>query len=210
MASNALAYELNVSPRTSIDSHDSIQKHHDLESQQPPPSTATHENDRPATTLTPSIRLLFSLLSRKHRLFLLFPAILSSLVAGGIAPFMTYVVGKAFDAFARYQASFSKHELLKGVNIASLELVALAVASLALGSLTSFLWIWTGELNVLALRKRVYEAVTNKEIVWFDLNMGTVDDSKDSIGAGVSWPNFQGSYSIVLAFKIKNIFQRYR
>lgn len=187
MASNTLAYELNVSPRTSIDSHDSIQKHHDRKPQphlEQPPSTATNENDRPATTLTPSIRLLFSLLSRRHCLVLLLPAILSSFVAGGIAPFMTYVVGKAFDAFADHQISLSKQELLRGVGIASLELLALAVASLALGSLTSFLWIWTGELNVLALRKRVYEGVTSKEVVWFDLHMGTDDDSKDSIGAG--------------------------
>jgi ATP-binding cassette subfamily B (MDR/TAP) protein 1 len=116
---------------------------------------------------------------------------------------MTFVVGKAFDAFAQYQTSFSKHELLKGVGIASLELVALAVASLALGSLTSFLWIWTGEVNVLALRKRVYQAVTNKEIVWFDLNMGTADDSQDSIGAGglmakfsrfVFWQSFTNQF----------------
>ena len=56
--------------------------------------------------------------------------------------------------------------------IAALELLGLAFGSFALGSLTSSLWIWTGEMNVVALRKRVYRAVTQKDMVWFDTKMG--------------------------------------
>ena len=121
---------------------------------------------------------MFTLLSTKHKLFLLTPAIFSSLLSGAVAPFMTYVVGKAFDAFASYpllpsnQTQESKDKLLRSVGIASLELLALGVASLALASLTSFLWIWTGEINVLALRRRVFWAVRAKEMSWFDKNVG--------------------------------------
>ena len=52
--------------------------------------------------LKPSLRLLFSCLSRRYLLFLLLPAILFSIIAGGVAPFMTYVIGQAFDAFSQF------------------------------------------------------------------------------------------------------------
>ncbi|KAF8172694.1 P-loop containing nucleoside triphosphate hydrolase protein [Pholiota molesta] len=141
------AYELTVSPRASIDSP---------QQQQPQGPT-------------PSIRLLFSLLPRRHALLLLTPAIITSVIAGGIAPFMTLVVGQA--------------ALLSGVGRAALMLVGLAVGSFALGSTTSALWIWVGETNVLAVRKRVYEEVTGKEMAWFDLKMGA-GESEEGVGAG--------------------------
>ena len=136
-------------------------------------------------TLNPSIHHLFSQLSPRHRLLLLFPAILTSLIAGGIAPFMTYVVGQAFDAFAQFPLTpnppqSDKSTLLHNVGIAALELLGLAVGSLALGSLTSSLWIWTGERNVMALRKRVYRAVTQKDMVWFDTKMGAEGNLQSS------------------------------
>ncbi|KAF9531240.1 P-loop containing nucleoside triphosphate hydrolase protein [Crepidotus variabilis] len=192
-----LAYELNVSPRTSIEStrtyDNDIKKQSDTELPPSPSSQPTPSTPQSSTPIQPSIRLLFSLLSRRHALFLLCPAILSSLVAGGIAPFMTLVVGQAFDAFAKYPLTpnppqSAKDALLRGVGMAAIELVGLAVGSLALGSLTSCLWIWTGEVNVLAVRKQVYEGVTGKEMVWFDTHMGASDSQMAGedgpIGAG--------------------------
>ncbi|SRR6266545_4278374 len=125
---------------------------------------------------------IFTLLRPKHKLLLLTPAIFSSLLSGGIAPFMTYVIGKAFDAFASYPlisnpTESDKSNLLRNVGIASLQLLALGVASLAMATLTSFLWIWTGEVNVLALRRRVFWAVRGKEMVWFDRNVGGGEES---------------------------------
>jgi hypothetical protein len=50
----------------------------------------------------------------------------------------------------------------------NLELLGLGPGSFALGSLTSSLWIWTGERNVAALPnlKKVYKAVAEKDMVW--------------------------------------------
>jgi hypothetical protein len=146
-------------------------------------------------TITPSIRLLFSQLNPRHRLFLLLPAVLTSLLSGGIAPFMTFVIGQAFEAFAKFPLTpnppqSAKDTLLHDVGIAALELLGLAVGSLALGSLTSSLWIWTGERNVMALRKAVYKAVTHKDMVWFDTKMGSegnvqsADGEHGPLGAG--------------------------
>ncbi|KAL0945944.1 hypothetical protein HGRIS_012223 [Hohenbuehelia grisea] len=141
-------------------------------------------------TLTPSIKLLFSLLSRRHILLFLIPAIVCAVISGGVAPFMTYVIGQAFDGFARFPTSSptqdDKNALLHSVGVAALQLVGLAAASLALSSITSSLWIWTGEQNAMAIRKVVYQSVTSKDIHWFDSNThGDAQAQQDApIGAG--------------------------
>lgn len=185
-----LVYELEVSPRSSVysDIKQSSEEDNHVSSQETSTTTAP---------LTPSIRLLFSLLSRRHLLLLVLPAMLSSFVAGGIAPFMTFVIGQAFAAFAQFPLTpnppqEAKDALLRSVGIAALELVGLAVGSLALSSVTSCLWIWAGERNVMALRKKVYTAVTGKDMVWFDTKMGaegagalqSAEEDQGPLGAG--------------------------
>ncbi|KDR66454.1 hypothetical protein GALMADRAFT_1152567 [Galerina marginata CBS 339.88] len=208
-----MLYELNITPRASIDSQFSSSSPEDIKrSSSPSPSASFPPNPSPSpsppqanqpTTQTqthkPSIRLLFSLLPLRQRILLLTPAILSSLTAGGIAPFMTLVVGRAFNAFAQFpltpspspsspQAQAASDALLKAIGTAALQLLGLAAGSLALGSLTSFLWIWVGEVNVLAVRRSVYDAVMGKEMVWFDAHTGgaTEGDAEDgaAVGAG--------------------------
>jgi ATP-binding cassette, subfamily B (MDR/TAP), member 1 len=138
----------------------------------------------------PSIQVLFSLLSRRQVLLLLIPAALSSIVAGGVAPFMTFVIGQVFDSFATFtisdQSQSAKDKLLHTIGIAAIELIALAAGSLVLGSLTSSLWIWLGEYNAMAIRQRVYDAVTRKDLAWFDTNTDVEgeDGERDLIGAG--------------------------
>ncbi|TBU63518.1 P-loop containing nucleoside triphosphate hydrolase protein [Dichomitus squalens] len=147
-----------------------------------------------------SIPLLFSLLTRRDFFVLILPAILTSVFAGGVAPFMTYVIGRSFDSFAAFPTTpnpsdEAKHKLLHGVGMAALELVGLAVGALALSSITSSLWIWTGERNLVAVRKRIYSAVTGKEMVWFDTKMGSEEsvqsvEGNGPIGAGGLMANF--------------------
>jgi ATP-binding cassette subfamily B (MDR/TAP) protein 1 len=179
-----LHYELNVSPRSSLESLD-------IKS-----NAITHSPQPNATQpLTPSIRLLFSLIPRRHLFTLVLPAILTSMASGGIAPFMTIVVGQTFNAFANFPVSSpataaEKSTLLHQVGISCLELIALAVGSIALGSLTSCLWIWVGEMNAKSVRRAVYQSVIGKDMFWFDLHMGAAeqqpvaDNPQDSLGAG--------------------------
>ncbi|KAJ6524462.1 hypothetical protein DFH09DRAFT_1329514, partial [Mycena vulgaris] len=142
----------------------------------------------PVSTPPPVSRwLLFSLLSRRERLLLLLPAIISSIFAGGVAPFMTIVIGHAFDAFSKFTTLGSKDLLLHRVGIAALQLIALAIGSFTLSSLTSYLWILTGEYNVLALRKRVYASVAAKDMAWFDRTVSEEqlsDEDQGPLGAG--------------------------
>jgi ATP-binding cassette subfamily B (MDR/TAP) protein 1 len=91
---------------------------------------------------------------------------------------MTYVVGNAFNTFSTFAeidapSAQDRHRLRSGISIAALELLALAAGALLLGFITSSLWIWTGEYNVKSLRRRVYRAVTKKDMLWFDLKVGS-------------------------------------
>ena len=56
-----------------------------------------------------------------HLLILLLPAIFASIIAGGAAPFMTFVVRQAFDAFAHFPITpdppqAARDALLRDVN----------------------------------------------------------------------------------------------
>lgn len=128
----------------------------------------------------PSIRLLFSLFSPRHRLYLLLPAIISSIIAGAAAPAMTYVVGQAFEGFSTFPLGpdppqAAKDALLRSVGLAALELLGLAVASVALSSITSSLWIWVGEHNAMQIRKAIYHSIAQKDMAWFDTQIDGQD-----------------------------------
>ncbi|KAF7293241.1 p-loop containing nucleoside triphosphate hydrolase protein [Mycena chlorophos] len=141
-------------------------------------------HDTPTLPSAPSSRWpLFSLLSRQQRLLCLVPAIISSVLAGGVAPLMTLAIGKSFDAFSEFSATHNKHLLIQRISAAALQLVALAFGSFLLSSLTSFMWITVGEYNVLELRKRVYASIAARDLEWFD----AAEDQKDTqgpVGAG--------------------------
>lgn len=162
-------------------------------------TTSIHEISNPHPAPVPSMKLLFSFLTPRRKLVLLTPAILSSVATGAIAPLMTYAVGQSFNAFAAFPLTpnppqSAKDALLHGVGIAAIELVALSVSALVMSSVTSSLWISTGEYNVVELRRLVYQSVVNKDMSWFDLRMGidgsapaghVEDTSEDSpVGAG--------------------------
>lgn len=162
-------------------------------------------------TITPSIRLLFSFISRRHLLILLLPAIFASIIAGGVAPFMTFVVGQAFDAFANFPITpnppqAAKDALLRDVGLAALQLIGLGVGALALGSLTSCLWIWIGETNAMALRKAIYVAVSQKDLTWFDMHTTTDGSSAESsVGAGGLMAKFSRYPDLFFAIEKKTL-----
>ncbi|KAI0703024.1 P-loop containing nucleoside triphosphate hydrolase protein [Cytidiella melzeri] len=151
------------------------------------PTTSTQTLEIPSRSPPkPSISLLFSFLTRHDLLFLVLPAVSTSIMSGAVAPFMTLVVGKVFNAFSQYPVfganEVDKHRLLHDTRTTAFELLGLAFGAFMLSSITSSLWIWTGERNLLAVRKRVYHSVTRKDLVWFDTETGK--DSEDDLGAG--------------------------
>ena len=160
-----ISNDYDLSPRSSVSSLKTK-----LMPEIPPVSVPALPASQP---LVPSIRLLFSLFSPRRRLCLLLPAIASSVIAGAVAPFMTYVVGQAFEGFATFPLGpdppqAAKDALLRSIRLVALELLSLAVGSVALSSITSSLWIWAGEHNVMQVRKAVYDSISQKDMAWFD------------------------------------------
>ncbi|KAG9310094.1 P-loop containing nucleoside triphosphate hydrolase protein [Chiua virens] len=178
-------HSTELSVRTSTLSSIDI-KHHALDDTPNSPSASVPEIQAPPPA--PTLKTLFSFLTPRRKLVLLTPAIASSVVAGGIAPFMTYVVGQSFNTFAAFPltpnpSNAAKDALLHGVGFAALELVALGFAALIMSSVTSSLWIWTGEWNVVELRRQVYHAVVHHQMEWFDTQMGN-DNPTEVQGMG--------------------------
>jgi ATP-binding cassette subfamily B (MDR/TAP) protein 1 len=106
---------------------------------------------------------------------------------------MTIAVEQVFDAFATFPLSnpsqADKSKLLHGVAVTAVELLVLAIDALVLGSITSSLWISTGERHVLALCRRTYQIVTQMEMLWFDKMTGFDEslqcvDGDEPVGAG--------------------------
>lgn len=140
---------------------------------------------------SPSLSLLFSYCTRRDILLGLVPGIAVSLVAGGVAPFMTHVLAQAFDAMATFTNSTdhaAREHLMSSIRIVSLELLALAFGALALNGLMATIWLWLGERAVMRLRSKVFAAVSAREIEWFDMlndHQGSgEDESEETVGAG--------------------------
>lgn len=115
---------------------------------------------------TPSLRLLFSYCTRRDVALGVVPAILTSLAAGAVAPFMTHVIGQAMAIFASSSDADAdaRHHLMHTMSVVALEFVGLAIGSLALSSLMSTFWVWVGERIVKRLRHEVFLAATSREI----------------------------------------------
>ncbi|KAF9564020.1 P-loop containing nucleoside triphosphate hydrolase protein [Agrocybe pediades] len=216
-----LVYDLNVTPRASLDSQftcTTTTTAKDLKSEDssyPPapsrPDSQIHPDSKGEQQLpsnpsqgssseyAPSLRHLFSFFPRRHFFLLLFPAFLFSVISGVIAPFMTVVVGQIFGFFSAYPTSSptpeDKKELLKNVGIGCLELVGLAVGSLSLGSLTSALWIWVGEVNTREVRRVVYEAVGKRDMGWFDSIGSSSEEVEGEEGQTVGAGGFMAKFS---------------
>ncbi|KAI0316650.1 P-loop containing nucleoside triphosphate hydrolase protein [Amylostereum chailletii] len=161
----------------------------DLDARSIASSTASTPKVPDYTPPAPTIRLLFSLVSRRDVCILILPAVILSLIAGGVAPFMTFVIGEVFNTFAQFSliaapTAQDKHTLRHGVAISALELLGLAIAALALSSATSSLWIWTGERNTALIRKKVYTSVAGKEMAWYDTKIGSEDAVQTAEGDG--------------------------
>ncbi|TDL27874.1 P-loop containing nucleoside triphosphate hydrolase protein [Rickenella mellea] len=202
-AANGEDYHLTQSPslkhKSSLDStRSSIQTHptavHKSSNDLPASQPTTQPTQQQQQSVEPSLRLLFSQVSRRDRCLLLGPAILTSVIAGGIAPFMTTVIGQAFGAFGEFPLTpnppqSARDKLMHAVGLAAIELLGLAVGAMALSTITSALWIATGERNVMRLRQKVYDAVTRRDLEWFDTKMGAEEsvvavEGDGPVGAG--------------------------
>ncbi|BEI86575.1 hypothetical protein CcaverHIS002_0608620 [Cutaneotrichosporon cavernicola] len=144
----------------------------------------------PPPPIQPSFRQFYSLIPIGPRLGYLLPAIMASLVAAAVQPFISTVIGSAFGALAAfppYQAATHEQKvtLLRVVGTASLKLVG-AGGVFALSEYGVFVgWTYFGETSTAYLRRRVYDGVRSKSMAWYDTGMGTAEAAGgDAVGSG--------------------------
>ncbi|ORY32221.1 P-loop containing nucleoside triphosphate hydrolase protein [Naematelia encephala] len=144
----------------------------------------------PVEPLQPKFRHLFALSSRRDVIFVLLPAILLSAGGSLLQPYLSIVVGDAFQIFANYplsgMATMEQRETLKnGIVSVCVKLTAAGAIGIALNYLRGAFWFCHGEKVVHNLRQTVYVQVQQKDMEWFDTGMGMRgDEANDNVGVG--------------------------
>lgn len=160
----------------------------------PTPLTGSSTTTPPTKVplIQPTISLLFSLTTRASTLSVVIPAIILSIVSGLIPPYMTELLGTAFQAFTTYsitvadpllsagQLQAARDALLSSTKNSSIQFCALAVGILITSTASVGLWVLNGERVVRALRREVFMGIGKREMAWFDLGMGSSTASEAS------------------------------
>lgn len=144
-------------------------------------------------TIRPTLGLMFSLSPKLTHYTILLPATLLSIICGLFPPYMTDLVGKAFQAFTDYTLATSNPsltpELLKQaqdtlvhtVRDATIKLCVLAALTFFVSTGMVYLWVVNGERAVRTLRMEVFKGVGKRELAWFDLGMGATEEEGEEV-----------------------------
>jgi hypothetical protein len=119
---------------------------------------------------------LFNFTTRKHTLVIIFSAVFAILV-GAVTPVQSYLLGRVFGNFAKYAGgtvseSQFKHDML----VYNLYFVGLGTISWVFTTLYFAGWVLFGELQARSARGRLFKALLDRKIEWFD-------QRKDGMGA---------------------------
>ena len=146
------------------------------------------------TPIKPTFHGLFALSRGRDYVFQFLPAVLVSIAASLIPPFMSIIVGDSFGVSIAYPVNTylatpsDKAALLDGIRKATIELAVAGLAGIVLNYAKGVFWLRHGESLVGRLREAVYEGVQMKGMEWFDTGMGMKEDEGDekgeSVGAG--------------------------
>lgn len=162
-----------------------------------PPSASTPSDaappERRKPAITPTIALLFSLTSRASTFAIVIPATVLSVVAGLIPPYMTQVIGVAFEAFTTYSVisaqspsalvlAQARTELLRSTRNSSIQFAGLAGLVLIASTASIGLWVINGERVARALRREVFMGVSARSLAWFDTGMGAGEKQDTPVG----------------------------
>ena len=142
-------------------------------------------------TVPPTFRGLLAFHTPRDYVVYLFPAIVFSMVACLVQPYMSKTIGDAFDAFARYPldggvaTAEDRAALQHGIKVTTIKLAATGGAAVVLNYIKGVLWARHAENVTHRLRHAVYKGVQCKGMEWYDLGMGMkVEGEEDNVGAG--------------------------
>ena len=160
-----------------------------------PPSLPPARAKNNSIPVKPTFRGLFTLSQPSDYVFRLLPAILVSIAASLIQPYMSIVIGNTFAVFTAYPVdpqtatSADRSALVSGIRHTTIQLVVAGGIAAVLNYAKAALWILHGEGLVDRLREAIYEGTQRKGMDWFDTGMGMKEDAGvgekgESVGAG--------------------------
>jgi ATP-binding cassette, subfamily B (MDR/TAP), member 1 len=130
--------------------------------------TGRSESQDSSKIVKASWKALFNFTTYKH-LIVLFPAIVCSVSSGVIATVNSYLIGKVFGLFTEFYAGqIDKNDFNHQVATYNLFIIMVAVGSWFFNSLAFFLWHTFSELQARGARVRIFNALLNRNIAWFD------------------------------------------
>ncbi|WVQ71433.1 hypothetical protein IAR50_000970 [Cryptococcus sp. DSM 104548] len=144
----------------------------------------------------PRFRRLFTFTTWRDYLFVFFPGVALSIVAALIQPYMSVVIGDAFEIFAAFPMVLSavteadRQTLKAGVRDTCIKLTVAGVLALVLNYCKGIMWTIYGETVANRLREKVFKGVQDKSMKWYDLGMGMREEEQgegkenDAVGAG--------------------------
>lgn len=162
-------------------------------------------------TIRPTLGLMFSLSPKSTHYTILLPATLLSIICGLFPPYMTDLVGKAFQAFTDYTLATSnpsltpsllqeaQHTLLHTVRDATIKFCILAALTFFVSTGMVYLWVVNGERAVRTLRMEVFKGVGKRDLAWFDLGMGATEE-EDEVVEGEEKESSQGAGGLMGRF----------
>ncbi|GAA5909077.1 hypothetical protein JCM6882_001182 [Rhodosporidiobolus microsporus] len=161
------------------------------------PSSSSSTDSSPSShsdALQPSLKLLFSLTTRRTGLTVILPGFSCALASGLIPPFMTQILGDSLQAFTDYTMTVSQADLtaealqaanstlLHAMQDKAIKFAVIATVVSILNSTATSLWVVHGERVARELRIKVYRGLSVKGMDWFDKGMGGSDDTEEGEG----------------------------
>jgi len=131
------------------------------------------EGEKPKSA---SWTILFSFTNHAHILPLSIATILA-IASGVVIPALAFFLGQIFNCFSKYGSDqLTGRELTQKTTHYCAYLAGLGSASWLLNGGYFMFWILFGELQARSMRNRVYQAMLDKDLEWFDTH-------KDGMGA---------------------------
>jgi ATP-binding cassette subfamily B (MDR/TAP) protein 1 len=115
-----------------------------------------------------SWKALFNFTTRKH-LPLLLGAIFCSMLVGIVTPAQAYLMGKVFSTFARFGAGqISEQEFKHNLGLYCVYFVVLGAICWIFTAALFAGWVIFGELQARSARDRLFNALVDRDMEWFD------------------------------------------
>lgn len=146
-------------------------------------SSASSSGPRPFTSeapvglapLKPSIKLMYSLSTRKEMWVYVYPSILCSIAVALLQPWLTIIIGRAMSSYTRFYASGDRSRLMSEQLEIFITLLITAAVIVIAHAFQLMLWNVNAEHIARHLRLKVFNEVTEKKLEWFDLGMGSAE-----------------------------------